>query len=199
MRIFCRVRPLLPGEENSAGAVRVHTSSSSVELAPAPNAAGERNGSTTFECHQAFDGTTSQCQVSEDISMLVQSAIDGYKVCIFAYGQTGSGKTFTMVGGQGAERGVIPRAAELIFSRCAELRSLGWTFDISISCLQVYNETLTDLLPVPKGEAAHAKELLIKSDGSVWGLRAEGVRAVDEVSKLLAAANANRHTRAHIN
>ena len=37
-------------------------------------------------------------QVFEDTKHLVQSAVDGFNVCIFAYGQTGSGKTFTIYG-----------------------------------------------------------------------------------------------------
>ena len=52
---------------------------------------------------------------------LIQSAVDGYNVCIFAYGQTGSGKTFTIIGD--AEKkfpGVAPRAFEKIFELCEE-------------------------------------------------------------------------------
>ena len=45
-------------------------------------------------------------QVFEDTKHLVQSAVDGYNVCIFAYGQTGSGKTFTIYGAEGNPGGV---------------------------------------------------------------------------------------------
>lgn len=52
-----------------------------------------------------------QDAVFEDTKHLVQSAVDGYNVCIFAYGQTGSGKTFTIYGAP-SDPGLTPRGIE---------------------------------------------------------------------------------------
>ena len=45
-----------------------------------------------FTFDKVFDPNSSQAQVFEEISQLVQSSLDGYQTCIFSYGQTGSGK-----------------------------------------------------------------------------------------------------------
>ena len=52
--------------------------------------------------------TASQENVFEEVSDLVQSALDGYKVCLFSCSQTGAGKTYTMLGqGEGERRGIV--------------------------------------------------------------------------------------------
>ncbi|KAH9297182.1 hypothetical protein KI387_028864 [Taxus chinensis] len=72
-----------------------------------------------------FDGSTTQEEIFEDTRIvltallifwqyLVQSAVDGYNVCIFAYGQSGSGKTFTVYGSD-RNPGLTPRATAELF------------------------------------------------------------------------------------
>lgn len=75
---------------------------------------------------------------------MVTSVLDGYNVCIFAYGQTGTGKTFTMEGTE-QNRGVNYRTLEELF-KIAEERNETYSYNLSVSVLEVYNEQIRDLL-----------------------------------------------------
>jgi kinesin family protein C1 len=99
---------------------------------------------------RVFPHETVQSAIFEEISQLVQSALDGYKVCIFAYGQTGSGKTFTMEGDK-LNPGIIPRSIHKIFNTKSTLQTLGWTTRIFLSYYEIYMEQIQDLLSKNKG------------------------------------------------
>ena len=70
-----------------------------------------------FTYDGAFGTDSTQEEVFDEVSNFVQSALDGYDVCLFTYGQTGSGKTYTMQGvGDEAARGIVPRSIEKIMA-----------------------------------------------------------------------------------
>ena len=88
-----------------------------------------------------------QEQVFETIAQpVVDSVLDGYNGTVFAYGQTGSGKTFTITGGaeRYVDRGLIPRTISYIFSEVR--RRTDMVFKVSVSYLEIYNESGYDLL-----------------------------------------------------
>ncbi|KAL4110804.1 hypothetical protein PRIC1_002491 [Phytophthora ramorum] len=81
----------------------------------------------------------SQQTVWEDIGVKVlEHAWNGFNVSLFAYGQTGAGKSFSMVG-YGSDKGIIPKASEVIFQRIDE-NATGVTFKVEASMMEIYNE-----------------------------------------------------------
>jgi len=100
-----------------------------------------------FTFDRVFSPGVGQEAVFTEVSEFVQSALDGYNVCLFSYGQTGSGKTYTMQGfGTGQMRGIIPRAIEQVGTYKKQLERDGWRYDMQVSFLEIYNETIRDLL-----------------------------------------------------
>jgi len=159
IRVFCRVRPPLPNEikeiENYGTDYIIYPDDKKIILSDLNQKMFNKKNGTIFFPQEdfmfdkIFKPQDSQEVVFEEISQLVQSALDGYKVCIFAYGQTGSGKTFTMQGETGDKRGIIPRSLEKIFSAKESYSNLDWQFSIEASCIEIYCDQIRDLLISP--------------------------------------------------
>lgn len=187
IRVFCRFRPRLRHEAEEAKVTfhdeqRITLQS---EMLKSVTGLSEHCNSYDFHFDQVFGPQACQGEIFEELSLLVQSALDGYKVAIFAYGQTGGGKTYTM-------DSVIPRSVDLVFREVAELRSKGWDFELTCTLLEVYNESVFDLLAPrdAKERSAHG------TDGrqAVEQFTFRRVQEASQVHRLLAKAARERHT-----
>jgi len=104
-----------------------------------------------FSFDFVFDMDASQHEVyNKTAKPAVNSILEGYNSTIFAYGQTGTGKTFTMEGftynALDDSRGIIPRCIEEIFEYIENFKQSDTKFMVRASYLQIYNETVSDLL-----------------------------------------------------
>uniref|UniRef100_A0AAX7T3R0 Kinesin-like protein n=1 Tax=Astatotilapia calliptera TaxID=8154 RepID=A0AAX7T3R0_ASTCA len=200
IRVFCRVRPLVGG--GLPKHVQLATSDNkAITLAKTEESHTGKTADTqknyNFSFDRVFGPRASQQEVFEEISLLVQSALDGYNVCCFAYGQTGSGKTYTMEGDEVDEtRGVIPRAVQQIFKAAGKLGEQGWEFTFTASFVEIYNETLRDLLYTGKSSKRPEHEIrkTTSNEVTITNLTYERVSNEDQVLGLIALANQNRST-----
>ncbi|GFZ12464.1 kinesin 2 [Actinidia rufa] len=205
IRVFCRVRPLL-SDEDLGKEPKVYSYPTTAETLGRSIDVIQNGQKSYFTFDKVFMPDAAQENVFVEISQLVQSALDGYKVCIFAYGQTGSGKTYTMMGRPGSptEKGLIPRSLEQIFQTRQSLQSQGWKYEMQVSMLEIYNEMIRDLLSasqscsdVSRTESGVAgKQYAIKHDANgnthVSDLTIVDVRSSREVSFLLDQAARSR-------
>ena len=159
VRVFARVRPFLPHELEAPRAnddeawLRCDPDGCSIHAMARLFDSNHEDSKTDLEVTHSFtyDRTfgvqDDQAAVFAEVSEFVQSALDGYNVCLFSYGQTGSGKTYTMTGEvSSAERGIIPRAIEQVALRKAQLEEAGWAFEMKVSFVEIYCEAIKDLL-----------------------------------------------------
>ncbi|KAE8723061.1 Kinesin-1 [Hibiscus syriacus] len=197
IRVFCRVRPLLPDDGAAAeGAIISYpTSTESLGRGIDLKQSGQKY---PFTFDKVFNHEASQQDVFVEISQLV---------CIFAYGQTGSGKTYTMMGRPEVpeQKGLIPRSLEQIFQSSQSLKAQGWKYKMQASMLEIYNETIRDLLsnnrsvgsdPTRSENAVSGKQYTIKHDANgntyVSDLTIVDVSSITEISSLLRQAAQSR-------
>ncbi|KAG4253354.1 kinesin family member C1 [Fusarium proliferatum] len=162
IRVMCRVRPALGNGEGEEAKMLFPDDKTSAEIVLAGPEEKSSLGQITrknypFEFDRVFVPGTQNQEIFGEISQLVQSALDGYNVCIFCYGQTGSGKTHTM----SSNDGMIPRATHMIYDTITKLKEKSWEYTMEGSFVEVYNEELNDLL-TPNERSA--KRLEIRHD-----------------------------------
>ena len=142
----------------------------------------------TFGFDRIFDENTTQGDVYESTTRaLLDSVLDGYNATVFAYGATGCGKTHTITGTL-QQPGIIFLTMQELFERISETNEDKVT-ELSLSYLEIYNETIRDLL-VPGGGKGG---LMLREDAnqsvSVAGLSSHHPQNVQEVMDMIVRGN----------
>jgi kinesin family member C1 len=94
IRVFVRCRPFLPCDQDESGEVScVNCNADGTTITLTEHC--QRGVGQVHQFDQVYNSRKTQFDVFKDVSDFVQSALDGYRVCVFSYGQTGSGKVIS--------------------------------------------------------------------------------------------------------
>ncbi|KAK6077117.1 kinesin motor domain-containing protein [Seiridium cupressi] len=149
---------------------------------------GKKVKDQVFAFDRVFDENTTQSDVYEGTTKnLLDSVLDGYNATVFAYGATGCGKTHTITG-TSQMPGIIFLTMQELFEKISD-RSDEKHTEISLSYLEIYNETIRDLL-VPGGSK---QGLMLREDSNqavtVSGLTSHHPKDVQEVMDMIVLGN----------
>eukprot|EP00210_Caulerpa_lentillifera_P007889 g7530.t1 len=145
----------------------------------------------TFTFDHVFDQKSRQISVFEAAGIpTVDNVLAGYNSTIFAYGQTGAGKTHTMVGNikDEEQRGLTPRVFEYLFKRIKEeeaTQNPPPQYKVICSNLEIYNETITDLLTPNSTNLPLRNDTKLGSGTYVDGLKEVEVKCCKDAMNLM--------------
>ncbi|KAK0179912.1 hypothetical protein PV327_005615 [Microctonus hyperodae] len=189
VRVAVRIRPLV-ASEIQRGCQNL------INAIPENNQLHIIGPDKSFTFNHVFPTNTNHDEFYDTaVKNMIPNIFKGYNVTILAYGQTGSGKTYTMgtnYTGEGV-MGVIPRAIHDIFNTIN--KNNDWTFRVSISFMELYNEQLYDLLAPDK----QRKDCIvdIREDNKeikIVGITEIEVKTADETLQMLVKGSQGRAT-----
>lgn len=140
-----------------------------------------------FMFERLFDENSTNEEIYQETTKdLVDTLLSGYNCSVFAYGATGAGKTYTMLG-KPENPGITFLTLMELYRRIDDVKEEK-TCEVGVSYLEVYNETVRDLLQP-------GKLLNVQENGTqvlVPGLSLHKPKDADDLLKMLAFGNQNR-------
>ena len=189
IRVYCRLRPM-SGSEKKRSDKQATTPMDQYTIQVMKEKGRDRRKQFTFD--EVYAPDASQEKVFSNTQHLIQSAYDGFNVCIFAYGQTGTGKTYTMFG-EPSSPGIAPRAIKGLYDLVQTGRK---TSRIKISCymVELYKAKLQDLLQksLPKPKLKVQKN--IRGIVEVQGVKILPAESEERMMAILEEGNEQRKT-----
>lgn len=194
VKVVVRVRPTVsrPVDGKDLWFVR--------KTAPESVAVGDRS----FAVDGVLDDRASQADAFDLVGLpMIENALAGFNTSLVCYGQSGTGKTYTMWGPLGAmvdsgsdhaDRGVVPRVFQDLFSRIQRTQESSREKQTSYQCrcsfLEVHNDQINDLLEPSQ------RDLQIRENAGngihVENLTDEYVSTVEDINQILMKGLSNR-------
>ena len=211
MRIMCRLRPFLINEiKNKKSNMETISINNDTILIQELNKAPK-----LFEYDYVFDEQSTQEDIYEEVSLLIQSMIHGNNICIMSYGQTCTGKTYTIQGNNN-NKGIASRAVKEIFEIIDNLikknnlqknrnnfengyspsqaRNTSYFIKakINMTIIEIYNEQIFNLLE----ESTPKLNIFEDAQGNliIPDLSPINISNYDEANKLFILSEKFRHT-----
>ncbi|KAI9639834.1 P-loop containing nucleoside triphosphate hydrolase protein [Dioszegia hungarica] len=159
-----------------------------------PGAKRYKNRQYIFDSVLKMEAT--QEEVFEKTALpLIDGVLTGFNATVFAYGATGCGKTHT-ISGTPEEPGIIIRTTAELFRRIEESKD-DYETHIEVSMVEIYNETIRDLL-APEGTVPPVGGLKLL-ENEKERVRVDKVtllrpQSVEEVMDYVQLGNARRST-----
>ncbi len=178
-----RVRPLLEKEIAAGDSVHVIPDASASKLslsAPSDDAGGETRQTQDFYYDSVVTPNSTQEEVYEDVGApLVKGALSegAESGVLFSFGVSNSGKTYTLLGGEGENRGLLPRLIEGLFGD-------GNKNELRLSMLEIYNEQIYDLL-VDSSKRGRRPALRVSQDGGMFHVNDKKIVVATSVEEAL--------------